>query len=148
MEQNNHLVWAEQLCSRRELCPHDVRIKLKAKGVGDEEAERVVVALIQHNFLNMERYVRAFVHDKSCLQGWGPEKIRYALRTKEIPDSIVREMLADIDQSAKQERLCRIIEAKRRSVKAASQKELREKLIRFALGRGFSYEDIIAELTG
>ena len=148
MEQNNHLIWAERLCSRRELCPHDVRIKLKARGVGDEEAERVVAALIQHNFLDEARYVRAFVHDKSHLQGWGPEKIRYALRAKEIPDSLVREALAEIDQSAQRERLFRIIESKRRNVKADSENELREKLIRFALSRGFRYEEVIAAVKG
>ena len=148
MEQNNHIVWAEQLCSRREYCPHDVRIKLKAKGVSDEEAERVVAALIQHNFLNMERYVRAFVHDKSHLQGWGPEKIRFALRAKGIPDSLIRTALAEMDQSAQKEMLNRLIDAKRRTIKADSENELREKLIRFALSRGFRYEEVIAAVKG
>ena len=143
MEQNNHIVWAERLCSLRELSPHDVRIKLKVKGVSNEEAERVVAELIRHNFLNEERYARAFVHDKSRLQGWGPEKIRFALRAKQIPEMLIRKVLAEIDQSAQKEALRRLLQTKQKNIKADSAVKMREKLIRFALGRGYKYEDVV-----
>ena len=147
MEQNNHIIWAERLCSLRELCPHDVRIKLKIKGVSNEEAERVVAELIRHNFLNEERYARAFVHDKSRLQGWGPEKIRFALHAKQIPDTFIRKALADIDQSSQKEALFRLLQAKRKNVKATSEADLRAKLTRFALSRGYIYDDIVTALS-
>ena len=144
---NNHLIWAEQLCSRREYCIYDLRVKLKGRGVGEEEAERVIAALIQNNFLNEERYVRAFVHDKSKLLGWGPEKIRFALHAKQLPDSLIRLALTSIDSHIQKERLRHLLEVKWRSLKAASPEEVRVRLIRFGLSRGFSYEEIRSEVA-
>jgi len=145
-EQNKHLAWAERLCSRREYCVFDLRTKLKTRSVSSQEAEQVIEALIQQNFLNDERYTRAFVQDKSNLQGWGPEKIRYALRVKQIPDTLIREALAGIDSHAQKETLFRLLETKRRNLKAASDIDARNKLIRFAQSRGFTYEDVASAL--
>ena len=142
-EGNKHLARAERLCSRREYCMQEIRIKLKAGGASEEEADRVIESLIQRNFLNEQRYTRAFVHDKSSLQKWGPEKIRHALRAKRIPDALMREALAGIDAHTQKETLRRLLETKRRSLKDASPSELRTKLIRFGLSRGFSYEEVL-----
>jgi len=144
---NKHLTWAQRLCSQKECCVYDVRVKLRAKGVEPQEAEEVITALIEQDFLNEVRYTHAFVHDKSKLQGWGSEKIRYALRVKQLPDSLIHSALAELDQDAQKERLFRLLEAKRRSVKAASEIDLRAKLIRFALARGFTYDKVMAVLS-
>ena len=134
---------AQQLCSQREYCSYDIRLKLKEKGVEPEETEQVIATLIQQNYLNEERYIRAFVHDKSKLQGWGPEKIKYALRAKQLPESLIRSALADIDEDAKRETLKRLLESKRRNTKATSEADLKAKLIRFGLARGFSCEAVV-----
>lgn len=143
MEADKHLIWAQRLCSAREVCPQEMRLKLKARGVEPEEAERMIAALIEQDFINEERYVSAFVHDKSKLQGWGREKIRYALFAKQIPEATLNKALARLDPSIQKETLRRLLEAKRLSVKAASETDLCAKLIRFGLARGFTYEDVI-----
>ena len=144
---NKHLTWAQQLCSQRECCVHDVRVRLRAKGAEPQEVEEVIAALIEQNFLNEARYARAFVHDKSKLQGWGPEKIRYALRAKQLPDALIRGALAEIDQDAQKERLIRLLEVKQQSIKVTSETDLRAKLIRFGLARGFTYNEAMAALS-
>ena len=143
IELNKHLAWAERLCSRRECCLFDLRTKLKARSVAPQELEGIIKTLIQQGFLNEERYVRAFVHDKSKLQGWGPQKIRFALCAKQIPDAVICAALENIDTDGQKETLRRLLEAKRRSVKGASAADVRAKLIRFGLARGFSYEDVM-----
>ena len=145
-ELNKHLSWAERLCSRRECCPCEVQTKLKAKGVEPSEAGRIVATLVERNFLNEERYIRAFVHDKSRLQGWGPAKIRYALRAKQLSDPLINKTLAAVDQGEQKEKLRRLLKAKQRSVKAISETDLQAKLIRFGLVRGFSYEAVVEEV--
>ena len=140
-------MWAERLCGRREYCPYDLRLKLKARGVTPNEAERLIKMLVQHDFLNEERYVRAFIHDKSKLQGWGPQKIRFALCAKQIPDTLVREALEGVDADAQKETLRRLLTTKIRSLKADSLEDLRTKLMRFGLGRGFSYQDVTLEVS-
>ena len=143
MERDKELIWAERLCSQREYCAHDLRLKLKARGVGEEDVEWVIATLFQHNFLNEERYIRAFVHDKSKLLGWGPGKIQCALHAKQLPDSLIRFALSSLDQSAQ---LHRLLEVKRQSIKSTPLEEQRTKLIRFGLSRGFSYEEVLTAL--
>lgn len=144
MEVDKRLIWAERLCSRRECCIHDLRIKFKEMGATPQEAEQMIAALIQNNYLNEERYVRAFVHDKSKLQGWGVQKICYALRAKQIPDLLIGKGVSEIDKNAQKETLRRLLEKKRRSVKGRSQAEVEAKLIRFGLARGFGYEEVVS----
>ncbi|MCL2728215.1 MAG: RecX family transcriptional regulator [Bacteroidales bacterium] len=145
-ELNRHLVWAERLCSRREYCGQEMRVKLMAKGLDRGQIEGLIAALRERNFINEERYVRAFVHDKSKLQGWGVEKIRYALRAKLIPDAVIGEGLGGIDAEEQRERLRRLLGVKKKSVKGASEADVRVKLIRFGLTRGFSYGDVVMEV--
>ena len=145
-ELHKHLIEAERLCSQREYCVQEIRTKLKAKGATLEEAEQVIKRLIQGDFLNEPRYTRAFVHDKSNLQGWGPEKIRFALRARQIPDNVIGNALAEIDTHASKEKLRRLLAIKRRSLKTGSETEIRSKLIRFGLSRGFSYRDVLCSL--
>jgi len=169
MEKSKHQRWAERLCSRREVCSQELRFKLKAQGAEVEEIERLIAALTQNNFLNEARYAHAFVHDKSRLQGWGMEKIRYALRAKQIPEASIRKALEEIDPNAQRERLRHLLEAKHRQLEAkqrpheatqrphevtqrpheakqrpleATQRLLAAKLIRYGLSRGFAYEEV------
>ena len=143
---NKHLAWAERLCSRRECCGQEMRMKLKAKGLDGSQIDELMTTLLELNYINEERYVRAFVHDKSKLQGWGVEKIRYALRAKQIPEVTIREGLGGIDANEQRERLKRLLEVKKRSVKGASEADIKAKLIRFGLARGFGYEDVVKEV--
>ena len=145
-ELNKHLIWAERLCSRREYCEREMRTKFKNRGLDSHQIEGLMAILQERNFIDEQRYTRAFVHDKSKLQGWGAEKIRFALRTKQIPDALIREALVGMDHNEQMEMLRRLLETKRRSVKAASEAEMRVKLIRFGLARGFSYEDVVSEV--
>ena len=146
-EQSKHLIRAERLCSRREYCGQEMRTKFKNQGLESHQVEKLMTILQEKNFIDEQRYTRAFVHDKSKLQGWGAEKIRYALRAKQIPDVLIREALAGIDGNAQKEVLRRLLETKKRSVKAASEADMRAKLIRFGLARGYSYEDVISEMN-
>jgi regulatory protein len=146
VDNNKHLEWAKSLCSRRECCILDLRTKLMARGATQEEANRVIVALTEQNFLNEERYVQAFVHDKSMLQRWGAAKIRYALRTKQLSEKLIDTALAEIEPHTQIETLRHLLTAKCKSTKAASKVELRAKLLRFGLSRGFSYNEVVAAL--
>ncbi|MDR2585459.1 MAG: recombination regulator RecX [Prevotellaceae bacterium] len=147
MESNKHLTWAQRFCSQRECCAQELSQKLQVRGTDEKEIAQIIEKLTHSSFLDETRYVRAFVHDKSHLQGWGPQKIRFALRAKQIPDALIREALDSLDQCAQTEVLRRLLQVKRKTIKAKSATEMRTKLIRFALGRGFNYEQIINTIT-
>ena len=130
----------EALCAKREYCVSDIRRKAIERLDGDrQKAEELVQSLVENRFVDDARYASAFAREKSGLQGWGPIKIRFQLRAKGISDSIITEALSEIDGTKARTRLEKLLENKWRSLSDDPQGRL--KLIKFALSRGYDYED-------
>lgn len=129
-------------CSSRELCRADVEDKLLKWNMSHEATERILDRLEADNFLNEERYCRAFINDKLRFAKWGKQKIAGALRLKQISNKLIWEFFEQIDQEEYLTILRDIIASKRKSIHAESEYELNAKLIRFALSRGFELKDI------
>ncbi len=129
------------LCSRREYCVADV-LKKAADGLeGDRAAaQEVVDVLISEKYVDDLRYASAYARDKSAIQGWGEVKIRYMLSAKGVSRSVIDEALKEIDQDKADSRLEKLLQNKLKSLKDDPQARL--KLLRFALGRGYSYDEV------
>lgn len=128
------------LCSRREYPSSDILKKALAALDGDrEEAERVVSRLIEEKYVDDRRYAMAFARDKASIAGWGEVKIRHMLQAKGVPMDLINEALEEIDEGKAAARLEKLLEVKLRSLRDDPQKKL--KLLRFALGRGYCYDD-------
>lgn len=128
-------------CSRREYCTGDIRQKaLKALDGDAEAAAKVVETLVKEKFVDDLRFASAFARDKSSIQGWGEVKIRYMLAAKGISRQNIDSALEEIDGARAASRLEKLMENKYRSLKDDPQCRL--KMLRFALGRGYGYEEI------
>ena len=130
-----------RLCSRREYCISDIRSKLMKELDGEtEKAETALRILIDEKYVDDLRYATAFARDKAAIAGWGSAKIRYMLSSKGVARAVIAEALAEIDDAKASDRLARLLENKYKSLKDDPQWKL--KLLRFALGRGYSYEQV------
>ena len=128
-------------CSRREYCISDVLAKAEKALEGDKEkAMQVVEALVKDKYVDDLRYACAYAREKSSISGWGEVKIRYMLSAKRISKDIISQALEDIDQQRALSRLEKLLENKYRTLKDDPQWKM--KLLRFALGRGYSYDDV------
>ncbi len=128
------------LCSRREYCRADVLKKALAALDGDAAAaSEVVDTLVSEKYVDDLRYAAAFARDKASIAGWGSVKIRYMLSSKGISKEIIQEALGDIDAEKASDKMTRVLETKAKALKDDPQKKM--KLLRFALGRGYEYED-------
>lgn len=131
----------EALCSRREYCSSEIMAKaLKALDSDAEAASELVSALVKDGFVSDLRYATAFARDKSSLTGWGPIKIRYALSVKKIDRETIDAALSDTDSEKAQEKLEKLILAKKKTLEGDPQARL--KLIKFALSRGYEYDQV------
>ena len=124
-------------CSKREYCCNDIRAKLELWGVGNNDSERIVSILIKENFINESRFATAFVRDKFNYNKWGKIKIASFLKIKKIPSDIIRSALDSIDPSAYTKVLRELIAVHRRNVKAKNKYDLKGKLLRYGLSKGF-----------
>ena len=132
-----------RLCSRSEKSVFDLRKKLSDWGFATQEAEAVVKKLQASGFVDDRRYAKAFVHDKSALARWGQLKIRNALKSKQIESAIIDEVLAGLDNLAVRKNLAHLLSIKKKSIANVPVVEQKMKLLRFALGRGYGYEETL-----
>lgn len=131
-----------RLCSRREYCSSDILKKAVTALEGDKEiAEKVLDELIKDKYVDDFRYASAYAREKAMISGWGETKIRYMLSGKRVASDIIAQALNEIDEGMASTRLEKIIENKYRSLK--SDPQCRLKLLRFALGRGYKYDDVV-----
>jgi regulatory protein len=93
--------------------------------------------LKDENFINEERYSTAFVKDKFNYNKWGKVKIAAHLRTKNIPGEIIKTSLDTIDKELYKNTLKDLISHHRRSVKYKNNYDLKSKLLRYGLSKGF-----------
>ena len=130
------------LCSQAEHCTSEMKEKMTRWGVADEEQHRVIDYLVANRYVDDRRYARSFVNDKLKYNKWGPRKIEQALWMKRLDDSIRQEALDDVDDSDYIAVLRPLLQSKRRATKADSTYELNQKLFRYAVGRGFTVDQI------
>ncbi|BBE18528.1 regulatory protein [Aquipluma nitroreducens] len=134
------------LCSRSEHCSSEIQEKLKVWGLPAEDSEPVIEKLIAEKYLDDERFARAYAKDKFRFNHWGKQKIAFMLRSKNIPSEITGLALEEIEDEGYLEVLRRLMTDKEKSIKAKDQYDKRNKLMRFAMGRGFESSQIYAVL--
>lgn len=140
-EQEAYLTLAA-LCARSEHCQWEMLEKMRRWELDDAAQARVMARLVKERYVDDERYARAFVKDKVRYNKWGRRKVEQALWQKRIDDNIRERVLDEVDEEEYLNVLRPLLKQKRKSIKAGNDYELNQKLVRFALGRGFTYDII------
>lgn len=133
---------AAAYCSSAERCIQDIQKRIQDAGLSDEACERIIARLIKEKFIDESRFARSFVNDKFRFNKWGRIKIAYELQKKNIPSSIRTDVLEGIDEQEYQETLLSLIKGKQKGTKGKDERDLYNKLFRFAAGRGFESREI------
>lgn len=130
------------LCARSEHSSGDMLQKMRLWGLDEATQARIMERLVSGKFIDDERFTRAFVNDKIKYNQWGRRKIEQALWTKGIEPSVQQKILDSIDENEYLAVLKPLLKSKERSVIGRNEFERQMKLIRFAVSRGFSMEQI------
>ena len=130
------------LCAQAEHCQQEMRDKMRRWELDETVQNRIIDRLIKERYVDDERYARAFVKDKIRYNKWGRRKVQQALWQKHIDADIQQRVLDEIDEKEYLDILRPLLKQKRKSIKAESDYELNQKLVRFALGRGFGFDII------
>lgn len=130
------------LCSQSEHCTLEMKEKMTRWGIDEDAQQRVVEYLVANRYVDDRRYARSFVNDKLKYNKWGPRKIEQSLWMKHIDESILREALDDVENEEYISVLRPLLTSKRKTTKAETDYEMNQKLLRFAIGRGFTFEQV------
>lgn len=139
----------QTLCARSEHCSYEMREKMMRWGVASDVQDKIVDRLIDDKFIDDERFARVFISDKLRFNHWGRRKIEQALFQKRIPKQISQPILNEITDQEYIEQLLPLIKSKRKSLSSVEDDyELRQRLVRFALQRGFTFDVIRQVIDG
>lgn len=130
------------LCAQAEHCQYEMVEKMRRWEFSEEAQARVMQRLVAEQYVDDERFARAFVKDKIRYNKWGRRKVEQALWAKHIDEDIRQRVLDEVDDEEYISVLRPLLKQKCKSTKANSDYELNGKLIRFAMGRGFTMDII------
>ncbi len=139
---------AKKLCSEREYCESDIKGKLTSWGADEKSVRSVTELLKKEKYIDEDRYAGAFARDRFRYQKWGKVKIAAAMKLKKIPGTIINSALDTIDEREYYDSLKTIITTHRKNVKAKNQYDLRGKLIRHALAKGYESTLVYEMVSG
>lgn len=121
-----------------EICTGEAMEKLRRWGISARTAHAMVQGLIDRRFIDDERYAHAFVRDRVRHSRWGRIKIVQALRLKQIERDVIDTAVdEEIDPEEYATILAGLLRAKARTLQGPIDFAARQKLMRFAAGRGF-----------
>ena len=128
------------VCARAEHCKDDMLRRMQRWQVDEATQREVISYLVKEKYIDEERYARFFINDKIKYNRWGRRKVEQALYFKHIPREVYEPLLDDVANEDFESVLLPLLQNKEKNLKYANDYEKRMKLLRFAMQRGFSYE--------
>ena len=123
----------EHYCAYQERCHQEVRRKLESMYMIPEAIDIITVHLLDHNFLNEERFAKAFVSGKFKIKHWGRRRLTFELKRKDN----INQALKSISEEEYLEVFNNLIEKKMDSIRETNTFKKKKKLIDYMLYRGW-----------
>lgn len=127
-------------CAYRERSHREVSDKLFEYGFYEDSRNHLISELIQENFLNEERFARAYVRGKFRIKHWGRKKIEQGLYYHQLSDYVMRKAFSEIPEDEYQQTLEQVIEKSWRNTRLKDAFKRKGKVASYAIRRGFEPE--------
>ncbi|MBN8697590.1 MAG: RecX family transcriptional regulator [Bacteroidetes bacterium] len=131
------IIKAQMACAYQERCQQEMRDKLYEWGLHSNDVENIIADLISTNFLNEERFAKAFAGGKFRIKKWGKVKIKIELKKRKISDYCIRKGLEEIDDEAYISTLKDLLNKKLKEISKGKEHIRNYKAAQYALSRGF-----------
>lgn len=134
---NEALKKLEQYCAYQERCHKEVQQKLKDMGMIPEAIDVVVAHLLEHNFLNEERFAKTYVQGKFKIKKWGKRRLTLALKQKDITKYNINLALGIISDEEYIGTFNTLAENKLETIRESNTLKKKKKLADYLLYRGW-----------
>lgn len=139
-EFNKGLNYCFLLLKYRIRSKNEIIFRLKRKGYPLSLAKEIADYLEKNNYINDRDFVFSFV--ASCQdKGWGERKIAFSLKKFAVDKDLVKNALSK--KEVFREKIRELIERKKNYYKDPNKYQ---KIFRFLVSRGFSYDAIYSEI--
>ena len=131
---------AADFCAYQERSQQQVRDKLYTYGLHYDEVEEVLTNLIVEDFINEERFAKAYVGGKFRMKGWGRRKIMQGLKQHKVSEYCIKKGMQVIEPEDYYNTLLKHADKKFESLKTESEYIIKGKLTQHLVGKGFEME--------
>lgn len=132
-------------CDYQDRCKKEIFAKLNTFELAADDKDFIVEFLQGEGYINDERYCRSYVKSKLNLKKWGVNKIKLSLIAKGVDRDIIDAVVSEIDQDSYKEELVKLLENKK--INESDPYKRKAKLIRYAVGKGYSLS-MVMEVLG
>ncbi|MCA5005508.1 regulatory protein RecX [Sphingobacterium bovistauri] len=136
----------ESFCAYQERCQQEVRDKLYEWGLYETDVENIIANLISENFLNEERFAKAYVGGKFRMKDWGKIKIIQHLKLKKVSQPLIKIALREINDEEYIEKIKILINKKTFNQPHKLSYTAKAKLVRYLQSKGFENDLIFIHL--
>ena len=138
----------ENFCAYQERCHKEVAQKLYDLHMIPEAREKITLHLLQHNFLNEERFSKAFARGKFSIKNWGRIRIVNELKFRNISPYNIKTALKEIDEDEYLNTIQKVAEKKWALLKEPNAFKKRSKLLTYLSSKGYESELIYDVVNG
>jgi len=137
----------ENYCVYQERCHKEVRNKLKEMQMIPEAIDLITVHLIQNNYLNEERFAKAFVRGKFRIKKWGKNRLLRELKFREISKYSIDSAFKEIDLDDYYTTLDELVKKRINQVTEKNNFKKKKKVADYLLYRGWESHLIYEKLN-
>ena len=130
----------EYYCVYQDRCHQEVERKMNEHQLIPEAQEKILLYLMQHNFLNEERFSKSFARGKFRIKNWGKQRIVRELNFRNISSYNIKTALKEINEEDYLQTIYRITENKNNNISEKNIHKRKKKLTDFLLRKGFEYD--------
>ncbi|POY37573.1 RecX family transcriptional regulator [Solitalea longa] len=136
---------AAKFCAYQERSQQEVRNKLYEWGLWTDAVEEIISDLIINNFINEERFSKAYSLGKFRMKQWGRIKIKQGLKLKGVSENLIKKGLASINAEDYEQTLIQLYVKRAGQEKESDTYKRKFKLSQYLISRGFE-SDLVWEV--
>lgn len=137
----------ERYCIYQERCHLEVRQKMAGMKLSRETKERVLLHLLQNDFLNETRFAQAYARGKFHIKKWGKQRITNELKQRQISEINIKIALKEIEETDYQNTFDQLALRRLSQITEKDKYKKRKKLADYLLYRGWESELVYRKIT-
>ncbi|OIQ19260.1 MAG: recombinase RecX [Flavobacterium sp. MedPE-SWcel] len=132
----------EHYCAYQERCHEEVIQKLKSLNMIPQAIDVIIGHLLEHNFLNEERFACSFARGKFRIKQWGKIRITRELKARQISHYNINSALKEIDKEEYINSFNELSLKQWNSIRETNILKKKKKLFDFLIRKGFENQII------
>ena len=137
----------ERYCVYQDRCHKEIETKLKEFILIEEARNQIILHLLEHDFLNEERFSKSFARGKFNIKKWGKQRIVRELKFRNVSEYNIKSALKEIDEVLYLETVIKITVKRNELINESDKYKRKKKLTDYLIRKGYEYDLIYRTIT-